>query len=478
MANNHYVSKLILKRFARDISTFNMETNTLVEKDFIKKIFCNDDIYDEDIEKKLADELESPFATLLDNKILKSKEICLTREELYLLKKYLLLDSVRTYDAVDFQRVIENFSKSTEKFLTFPVDHTINWIKHLPKTSDLNLSPRELQMRAMRLFLECGSLEEILISDLATRELCCWAKVIYGAYCNFWDCADNQEFILSSTGMVSEYEPSHLVFEGLDLSKFSYLLYNIQNEGLQDKVKAFYCGQLGFIQLMYENFNIFNLSSTRCVVLCNPYFRLYNDDKLIINGEEVEFEKPCNWPTFFETRSITRVPKNSYKDLLCGITKNDKFTYIPIKLSLNDTIYLNCLILSQTHKLIGFHDVNKIIDSLICANLLNSLNDKCLLTELQGMEALSRWIDNLIKDKYSYIFKYFKDKKWEYAIDPFLYLNHYSNMAMNDVRKNKYLLKYLLSNEEYVCSMKNFEFIGSPEERIKLLKSDLKKLEE
>lgn len=110
MANNHYVSKLILKRFARDISTFNMEINTLVEKDFIKKIFCNDDIYDEDIEKKLADELESPFATLLDNKILKSKEICLTREELYLLKKYLLLDSVRTYDAVDFQRVIENFS--------------------------------------------------------------------------------------------------------------------------------------------------------------------------------------------------------------------------------------------------------------------------------------------------------------------------------------------------------------------------------
>mgnify|MGYP001084127310 CR=1 FL=1 len=37
MANNHYVSKLILKRFARDISTFNMETNTLVEKNFIKK---------------------------------------------------------------------------------------------------------------------------------------------------------------------------------------------------------------------------------------------------------------------------------------------------------------------------------------------------------------------------------------------------------------------------------------------------------
>ena len=42
----------------------------------------------------------------------------------------------------------------------------------------------------------------------------------------------------------------------------------------------------------------------------------------------------------------------------------------------------------------------------------------------------------------------------------------------------KISLKYLLTNEDYIRSMKNFEFMGSPVERINLLKSDLKKLEE
>lgn len=476
MANNHYVSKLILKRFAKDVSTFDMQTNQLVEKQTIKKIFCESNIYDDDIEKKMADELESPFAALLDRKILKGDKISLTREELFLLKKYLLLDSVRTYESNDFKRVIENFSVNTERFLIFPVDYIIDRIKRLPKTSELNLSPRELQMRAMRLFLECNSLEEIIDNVLATQELCCWAKTIYGAYCTFWDSADGQEFILSSTGMVSEYEPSHLIFEGLDLSKFSYLFYKIKDKSLKDEVKAFYSGQLGFIELMYENFNIFNLSSRRCMILCNPYFRLYNDDELIINAKKTKLEIPDNWPTFFETKAITQAPKNSYMDLLHGFTMNDLFTYTPVKLSLMDTMYLNFLILSQTHKLIGFHDIDKIMDSLICTNLLNSFNDKYLLNELQGIEALSRWIDNLIKDKYAYIFKHFKNKKWMYNINPFSYLDHYSEMAVNDTRKNKHLLKYLLSIEDKVRKMENFKFMGSPDKRIQMIKADLEKL--
>lgn len=48
-------------------------------------------------------------------------------------------------------------------------------------------------------------------------------------------------------------------------------------------------------------------------------------------------------------------------------------------------------------------------------------------------------------------------------------------MAKQDIKKNKYLISYLLSNEEMVKTMSNFDFMGPPNERIKILKNDLKK---
>ena len=41
------------------------------------------------------------------------------------------------------------------------------------------------------------------------------------------------------------------------------------------------------------------------MVLCNPYFRLYNDEKLIINGEEVEFEKEASQISIRMRRAMT-----------------------------------------------------------------------------------------------------------------------------------------------------------------------------
>ena len=45
-----------------------------------------------------------------------------------------------------------------------------------------------------------------------------------------------------------------------------------------------------------------------------------------------------------------------------------------------------------------------------------------------------------------------------------------------DVRENRYVLEYLLSNENMVRSMDNFKFMGSPETRVKAIKEMLKKV--
>ena len=76
------------------------------------------------------------------------------------------------------------------------------------------------------LCLDCKCKDDLVNHDLITKELYCWACVNYDSYVTFWDSADEQEFILTSVGMVSEYEPSHSIFAqvgggGLDLSKSS-----------------------------------------------------------------------------------------------------------------------------------------------------------------------------------------------------------------------------------------------------------------
>ena len=75
MAKNHYVSQLIIKRFAPSVSTFDMQTNQIVEHRQAAKIFFDRDIYDNDIEEKMAHDLEQPFASILDKKILNCEKI-------------------------------------------------------------------------------------------------------------------------------------------------------------------------------------------------------------------------------------------------------------------------------------------------------------------------------------------------------------------------------------------------------------------
>ena len=120
MAKNHYVSQLIIKRFAPSVSTFDMQTNQIVEHRQAAKIFFDRDIYDNDIEEKMAHDLEQPIASLLDKKIIDCDVIRLTRKELNLLKRFLLLDSVRTYTPEHFQHVISNFYSNTQRYLKAP----------------------------------------------------------------------------------------------------------------------------------------------------------------------------------------------------------------------------------------------------------------------------------------------------------------------------------------------------------------------
>ena len=95
-------------------------------------------------------------------------------------------------------------------------------------------------------------------------EMAALACSFFLSYVAFWDASGNEEFVLSDAGIISEYEGFHLISNGLDLSKSSYLLYQLKHD------KENYGAYAKFLQacsMMYENYDLFNISSNRCLSL-------------------------------------------------------------------------------------------------------------------------------------------------------------------------------------------------------------------
>lgn len=468
---NHYVSQFIIKKFSQSINVYDTHKKNLLKNMSTKNIFCKNEFYEDNIEIQLAQKLEGPFSRLLDEKILNVNSIKLTREEVLLVKRFALLDSVRTHGTDFFVKQLKCFTKNAVNYIEL-IEMTNKFnLCNLNSIEECNLSSHEFYMNTLKMYIECQSANEMLIHENVTKETYCWAKVFLDSYLSFLDCADNQQFILTDCGMISEYEPSHIIFAGLDISKFSYL-HSKLNDAKDEKQKYFYSDLLIKNQIMFENFDIFNLSATRSLVLINPFFKLYDNNSFTINGNEpIYFDKPDIWPTFIETKSIIKTPIVKYR--IQGLfLMDDIFSYTPIKLSKADTVHINSLFLQQTQRFIGYDKIEKIIDSLYCHSLISALNQKGLY-ENDDYKTLEIFIDGIINAKYAALIK-------QYQIKPnYLFVHHYpdhfSMMAMQDIKQNKYLISYLLSNEEVVKTMNNFSFMGPPDKRIDILKNDLKK---
>lgn len=479
MAKNHYVSQLIIKRFSEmnnKINIFNVKKKEVLENKKSANIFCKYDIYSDYVEKTLSQSLETPFAQLIDKKILNKDKISITRSDLILIKKFLLLDSIRTLRAEGYLKVISGFYPTVAKYWELKEKIKQKMPTHLPYQHNLNENASDAYERALRVFLETNNPEEIAYHPMATRELYIWARVFSDSYIAFWDSNVEQDFVLTDNGLTTEYEPSHIVFEGLSQSKLSYLFSMIKDSKV-DIEKSIYADLLEKITVMYENFSIFNLSAKRSIAIINPFFRLFSDQGFTVGPdmELVKLKKPDIWPSFVESNSIVSFPITKYQKN-GKYSYDDVFEYDPIELSYLDTIYINNLFLSQSNNLLGFVEFNRIKDSLYSFLTMRMHNHKDIYGD-DPIENLSNLTKHMIGDDFNYIWKYFQGKEdIKPSYNPYDFFDHYAQQCINDTRKNKYALEYLLSNEDKVRSMSNFNFMGDADERMVIIKSDLEKL--
>ena len=469
MSKNHYVSQFVIKRFSNALNVFDIHSGKIDENKRPHKVFYHNDIYSDETEKLFA-YIESRVANIIDQKILNQNPIVLTRKELFLLKRYMLISSVRTQTPNEFGEIIKGFRKNAE--------HYIDWQNRIypHKISmpyiDVNADNETLYATALKVFATTESIRDIMSNPEATAEMLAWAAPFLESYLAFWDASTDKEFVLTDCGMTSEYEGFHLITGGIDISKTSFLLEKMKSE-------AAYAGIFASQYAMYENYDIFVLSSTRSMVMINPFFRLYQNQRAIFMGndsKQVLLERPDIWPAVIQNRELFDVPENEYIISPTYQMQYDHFIYSPKALSEEDIVYINTLLLSQAREIIGFNDASKIIDSIYYFvwyqgnyKSVKSLSDT-------PEEILLRLVETVVNSPFQQLCKYC-DSRGGINKTEFLFLfEKLTGNIYKDFYSNPYLNEYYLERPEETIKCHALDFLGVGEKRLDVFRKNLENI--
>lgn len=468
---NHYVSQFVIKRFSSAINIFNVNTGKIDESKRPHKVFYKNDIYDEEIEKLVSFNIESRVSNILDRKILGKSKIELTRTEIETLKRYMLICSVRTQDESSFCNFLRGFEKNIDSYINI-----YNEYSKLPKTKDSNLTDNELYFRTLKVFAKTTNIRDIVNNPLATREMLGWALPFLESYIAFWDTPKDKEYILSDCGMCSEYEGFHMITGGIDISKTSFLFHKIIKEK-----KSEYGGLLASNFLMYENYSILNLSSTRSMIMINPFFRLYHNVQIFIGGsfgKKCTLEEPDIWPAIIQNKSLFNVPQNKYKIGVGFYTQDDLFIYSPKILTNEDLVYINSLMLSQTKEIIGFNDAKKIIDSIYYFVWHKANFESVKYLGQPDDEVVNNFIENVAKSPFRDLCDYC-DSKGGINKTEFIFLfEKLLAYIYKDFYENPYISQYYLDRPDDTANCHQLDFLGKGYKKLEVFKKILNRINE
>ena len=162
---NHYVSQFIIKKFSNTISIFDINTGKIDASKRPAKVFYKDDIFTEEIETLMCN-TESRVANILNDKILVNGEVKLTREELFTLKRYMLICSIRTMDEDSFEKTFKKFRHNTDMCIMY-LSYDFPFLASLPYNDDLNISNHDLYLRTLKVFSDNKMISKaLLIRDI------------------------------------------------------------------------------------------------------------------------------------------------------------------------------------------------------------------------------------------------------------------------------------------------------------------------
>ena len=360
MSNNHYVPRLILRKFGDKLSLYNVKTGELKENIPPEHAYAIQGFYDNETEKKLNLKIESQFGGLLANLILKREnEISLSRANVLLIKKFLLVSMIRSVQAEHWVQRERMFYK-----LCPPAPFEEKQIE--------GESPNEYWLRTINVILDTdGTPQQVRNHPDKTYPAYRWACIVHSAYLSFWDAPSNRdEFVITDIGMTSENEKGWDGVRVHNRKKLEYIakLLEMTNDkservnllNLLDTVKSF-----------SENFQMFPISSKRMIVLISPFFKFRyfmkssgvpvpNLSDLTVIPNEKLFEPNRNHYV------LPQMPNKGYQ-----YHEDDKYIYDVKVLTTDEIRYCNALFLDRIDTHLGFSSLNHAAGSIVKYKKLN-----------------------------------------------------------------------------------------------------------
>ena len=357
--SNHYVPRLVLRKFSDKLCVYNIKTGELRENIAPEHAFAQNNLYDSNTEKALNIKAESQFGNLLSNILLKAgNTISLNRKQLLQIKKFLLISELRTMQNEELLQ-----RERQMKDLLNP---------HFEERFIGNETPYEYWMRTINVVLDSdGTPTSILQNPDKTYPAFRWASIVNSGYIAFWDAPESgDEFVITDIGMTSENEKG---WDGITRHNFKkkFWLMDILNHTTNDEEKAAIGSLMNMLTHFSENFMMFPISAKRMIVLINPFYKfryarmksgascLPLTDLTVVPNENL-FEPNRN---YYEA---TNGEQNS------GVfSENDRYIYEIKKLGSDETQYCNALFMDRIEEYLGFSSLDNAFGSIIKYKLLN-----------------------------------------------------------------------------------------------------------
>lgn len=368
--NNHYVPKLILRKFSDKLSLYNVKTGELKENISIENTYAIEDYYDNETEKNLNKKIESQFGNFLSNYILRGNdEIVLHRDKLKLIKKFLLISIMRVYDEAFFEGERNYYVKKKEFSKQYCKNNNIEYEEKYdqPPFEEKQIEGETLYqywLRTLNVILDSdGTPEEILKDPNKTYAAHRWACIVKYAYLAFWDAPKNSkdEFIITDVGMTSENEKgwNEIIGNRKKTNWLMSLLEKTEDEKIRESIWKTALRTAYF----HENFQMFPISSRRMIVLISPFFKIRRE--LQKKGYKA---LPLDHITAMPNEDLFAPNRNHYEQSQVDGLKydvDDRYIYDIKTLNKTEIRYCNSLFLDRIDTYLGFSSLEVAVGSII-----------------------------------------------------------------------------------------------------------------
>lgn len=379
--NSHYVPKQTLKKFGDKLCLFNVHTGEYIENANVDKVFSERGFYTEEVEDKLNRRIESQFGNLFANKLIKCEnEIVLNRDELRLVKKFLLISVIRSYGNEEFLQKERTFYDDAQEYAlrnASMLGLNQEEIKNnpMPKPFDEKVvdgeTPFDYWMRTLNVILDSdGTPQDILKHPDKTYPAYRWSEVINNGYVAFWDSNyDKDEFIITDIGMTSENEKGWNGTTVHNIKKTNFLLELMKNE-TDERMKMEIYKNMRLHYNFSENFMMFPISAKRMIVEIDPFYKFRDVYKNYYRMPGLDTLTMMPNEDLYAPNTTQYVYHQNGLEL--KYHPDDKYIYQIKQLSSKETRYCNELFFDRINTWVGFASLNKVVGSLFAYKKANS----------------------------------------------------------------------------------------------------------